>query len=232
VWEKGNSLVTGKNGTHSGTTAWVTSIAGNYLSNAVCALYTPNYDFSILDFYAIKFWAKYDVELNYDGFRVEYSTNLGASWSPLGTTVQAGWYNYSNTSASAFPTNQAFFSANVPAYTLYGRDISFLAGNANVAFRFMFKSDGNAEAAGIAIDDIEVTGPGNTWNGNVSDVWTNPLNWDGFIVPGISSNVIIPTTATNMPKLYASTEIKKLTLKTGASLNVNTGFVLKLNGQN
>lgn len=36
-------------------------------------------------------------------------------------------------------------------------DVSFLAGNANVAFRFVFKSDFTV-TAGIAVDDFEIFG--------------------------------------------------------------------------
>ena len=50
------------------------------------------------------------------------------------------------------------------AYTLYSRDISFLAGNPNASFRFVFKSDFSVTAPGAAIDDFSIAGPANLPN--------------------------------------------------------------------
>ena len=230
-WEKGNSAVAGKNGTRSGTSAWVTGLAGNYANNGETNLLSPNFNLATSGTYAVKFWGKSNTETNYDGYRVEYSLDKGISWTPLGTTTGTSWYNFANTAGgAAFPVNQAFINGSIASYTLYTRDISFLSGNANVAFRIRFKSEIDINAAGVAIDDIEITGPGNYWNGSFSNVWTEPRNWDGLLVPGINSNVIIPSVATNMPRLFASAEIKSLKLMPGAVVNVNTGFTLKLNG--
>ena len=52
---------------------------------------------------------------------------------------------------------QAFFSGNQSsAFNAYSYDASALAGNATVAFRFAFKSDGSVTGPGVAIDDVEV----------------------------------------------------------------------------
>ncbi len=160
-WQRGNSAVAGKNGTRSGASAWVTNLTGNYSDNAYCALYTPNYNFSAAGTYTLTFYRKNSVEISYDGFIVEYSLNKGDSWTPLGNTG-AGWYDFANTGGgTAFPAGQAFFNATQSAFTLATRDLSFLAGNANVAFRMVFRSDGSVNTAGVAIDDFEITGPSN-----------------------------------------------------------------------
>ena len=87
--------------------------------------------------------------------------DTGKVWTPLGTSVVANWYNFANTAGSgAFPVNQAFFSGIfATGFVRKNFDVSFLAGNPKVAFRFAFKSDVNTNAAGVAIDDVEVTGP-------------------------------------------------------------------------
>lgn len=159
-FERGNSAIAGKNGTFSGSSAWVTGLtASTYADNSNANLYCPNYNLQAAGTYVLSFYAKWAFENSWDGFRVEYSLNKGASWTPLGT-AGAGWYNYANTTGGRpFPTNQAFFSGTVSSYTKYSLDISFLSGNANVAFRFVFKSDSNTNAAGLALDNFEITGP-------------------------------------------------------------------------
>lgn len=162
-WQKGNSTVTGKNGVNSGSNAWVTGLTGNYVNNAEAYLYTPIYNFSLAGTYNFSFYTKYNCEANYDGFRIEYSTDTGKVWQPLGTSVLANWYNFANTTdQTAFTFGQAFFSGNFgTSYAKKNYDVSSLAGNGGVCFRFAFKSDGGVTGVGVAIDDVEITGPAN-----------------------------------------------------------------------
>ena len=162
-WERGASLVAGKSGVNSGASAWVTSILGNYTDNAETYLYTPNYNFTNAGMYNFSFYTKYKVEADYDGMIIEYSLDTGKLWRPLGTSVLANWYNFANaTGGTAFNTGQAFFSSTQATFAKKNYNVSFLAGNANVAFRFAFKADGGAIDAGVVVDDVEVTGPPTT----------------------------------------------------------------------
>jgi hypothetical protein len=68
------------------------------------------------------------------------------------------------------------------------------------------------------------------WNGNTNSVWSNPGNWDCG-VPGINTTVFIPGGLTRYPVIFSSQEIKKLIIQPGASCIVQSGTVLKLNGQ-
>jgi PKD repeat protein len=162
AWERGNSIVAGKNGTVSGANAWVTGLVGNYADNSDANLMTPNYNFSVAGAYVLRFWSKRNTESQYDGIRVEYTVDSGRNWLPLGTTVVAGWYNFANTVGdAAFPKNEAFLSGVATTYSLYSNttDVSALAGIASVAFRIRFKSETSVNAAGVAIDDFEIIGP-------------------------------------------------------------------------
>jgi hypothetical protein len=69
------------------------------------------------------------------------------------------------------------------------------------------------------------------WNGNVSDAWENPSNWNCNVLPGINSNVVISSGLLHYPVIHNSTEIKRLEVKTGGSVTVQTGVLLKVNGQ-
>ncbi|MCS7027642.1 MAG: T9SS type A sorting domain-containing protein [Bacteroidia bacterium] len=155
-WERGNSTIAGKDGTTSGSNAWVTGLTSNtYTNNSVSYLYTPNFDFSAAGNYTIQFQTKYKVETNWDGFNVEYSLDKGDTWQVLGT-LGTDWYNYSVNLATAFDANVPFFTGVQSTYTLKKLDISFLAGNPSVAFRIVFKSDVGIESVGVAIDDFQI----------------------------------------------------------------------------
>jgi PKD repeat protein len=161
-WQRGNSIITGKEGTHGGASAWVTGLTvPTYADNGDASLMSPNYNFTLPGTYGMSFWVKYSVENQFDGFNVQYSLNKGSTWTVLGASG-AGWYNFANAAGiTAFPTGQPFFTGNQLTYANFTRDLSFLAGNANVAFRIQFKSDASVNAPGVAFDDFEVTGPVN-----------------------------------------------------------------------
>ena len=69
------------------------------------------------------------------------------------------------------------------------------------------------------------------WNGAVNSAWENSANWNCGIVPGISSDVIIPSGMPVYPVVSLSTEIKSLFLQPAASVTVQPAVLFKLNGQ-
>ncbi len=160
IFERGVSTKPGKDGTHSGTSAWVLGINDNlYENNTRAELYTPMYDLTDPGLYEFKFFGKYAVQNRNDGFQVEYSTNGGASWAQLGVINVPYWYNYSNQNLAdgAFPIGKDYFTNASLEWKQYITDVSFLAGESAVSFRFVFQSDTEIEAQGLAIDDMEVT---------------------------------------------------------------------------
>jgi PKD repeat protein len=157
TWERGNSAIAGKNGFVSASNAWVTGItATTYNNNDYTILYSPAFDFSGAGTYTLQFQTKHNTENQYDGYIVEYSTNKGGSWTQLNNSVAAGWYNTTAVAGGIFPTGTAFFSGNQAAYTLKSQNVSFLSGNPNVSFRFIFRADGGVTGVGAAIDDFEI----------------------------------------------------------------------------
>jgi len=161
-FERGNSSVSGKNGTNSGSFAWVTGLVGNYVDNTTAYLYTPNFNFTSNGTYTLRFRAKNNLEIAYDGFVVEYSINGGNTWQQVGMAIAPNWYDFANTSSStAFPLNVPYFNATRSAFTLLYYDVSNLSQNAEVCFRFVFKTDPGVVAPGVAIDDFEILGPNN-----------------------------------------------------------------------
>ncbi len=184
-FQRGSSAIAGKNGTNSGANAWVTGIAStSYASNTDAKLYTPNYNLSAAGSYTLSFYKKNSFESGWDGFRVEYSLDKGDNWTPLGTVV-AGWYDFANNvQTTSFPINQPYFNSTSASFSQRSLDISFLAGNPNVAFRFVFKSDESINSIGVAIDDFQINGVSNdplpvellSFKGKAKEEY-NELNW-------------------------------------------------------
>src|SRR4030095_460532 len=159
-FQNGVSTKPGKDGTHSGSTAWVLGINENlYENNTRAELYTPMYDLSEPGLYELKFWSKYAIENRIDGFQVEYSTDAGESWQQLGSNEDPQWYNYHNANIGngAFPVGKSYFTNAQLNWTQYIKDISFLAGQPKVSFRYVFRSDNEEQAQGLVIDDFEVS---------------------------------------------------------------------------
>lgn len=159
-FQRGVSDKAGKDGTNSGANAWVLGINDNlYQNNTRSELYTPMYDLTEPGLYEFRFYGKYAIQNRNDGFQVEYSTNAGASWTQLGNRSNPNWYNYLNENITngAFPQGKSYFTNAQLNWTQYIKDISFLVGEPNVSFRFVFRSDGSEPAQGVAIDDFEVT---------------------------------------------------------------------------
>ncbi|CAN5594363.1 hypothetical protein BH10BAC2_BH10BAC2_21230 [soil metagenome] len=164
AFSRGNSIQLGKDGTHSGSNAWVLDINNpEYASNSTAYLYSPSYNCTADGNYTISFYAKYWIENTWDGFRLEYSTDKGNNWQILGNTVQANWYDYNSPDTDRpFPQDEAYFSlANAPSYQKKTFTTNIFQGNSSVAFRVVFKSDAFEVDAGLAIDDFILTGPTN-----------------------------------------------------------------------
>jgi hypothetical protein len=159
-FERAKSTVFGKDGTHTGKNAYV--LAPNdkfYLKNTTAYLYTPMYDMTEKGIYQFSFWSIFNIERAYDGMQVEFSLDKGASWQVLGSN-QPDWYNYKNTTLGdgVFPIGANYFSNSIDDWTRFKLNVSNLAGNKFVAFRFVFKSSDQVPLRpGIAIDDIELS---------------------------------------------------------------------------
>jgi hypothetical protein len=157
-WERGNSSVPGKAGTHSGSSAFILEKTLNsYKNNTTAYLQTPNFDMSKGGIYQFSFWSYYATQLYNDGFKVEYSLDKGLSWKQLGSNADANWYNYKNTSLtnSAFSIGESYIHGVADEWTRFKLNVSVFAGNKNVAFRFVFKSNGdNIADSGVALDDV------------------------------------------------------------------------------
>lgn len=160
-FELGSSSITGKDGTASGNNAWVTDLdATTYVDDSEARLYTPGFSFLTLGQYTLEFKAKFSFEPTWDGFIVQYSTDKGNTWTKLNNRIESGWYNQTSDAESVFGVSVPMFSGNTGGeFETFSTDVSFLAQNESVAFRFLFLTDASVTDAGVAIDDFKVDGP-------------------------------------------------------------------------
>ncbi len=159
VFERGKTGNIGKDGTHSGSFAYVLGLKEQtYQKNTEAYLYMPLMDMSKSGIYTFSFWSIYDIQKGYDGFRVQYSIDKGATWITLGSKADNSWYDYQSAGvAGAFRTGESYFSGTLDAWTKFKIDVSFLANNPDVAFRFQFLASDFLSSTGVALDDVQLS---------------------------------------------------------------------------
>jgi hypothetical protein len=93
-------------------------------------------------------------------------------------------------------------------------------------------SKGNIDkATAVVTVSTDASQTTTTWTGNASTAWTDCGNWSYGQVPTATIGAIIPTGRTNYPMLASGTmNVDDVTLADGASLTVNSGAALKVNG--
>lgn len=160
-FELGSSSITGKDGTASGSNAWVTDLdAALYLNDSEASLLTPSFSMLAVGDYTLSFKANFAFEPTWDGFIVQFTTDRGKTWNKLNNNQEAGWYNQTSNEQSIFGAIVPIFSGTTDgSFEAFSTNVSFLAPNESVAFRFLFRTDANTLDAGLAIDDFALDGP-------------------------------------------------------------------------
>src|SRR5205085_11150308 len=77
LWELGLPNFGATTGAHSGTHAWDVSLDSAYQNSSYTILTSPVFDFSSAVNATLTFWRNNNCEANWDGTRMEYSTNGG-----------------------------------------------------------------------------------------------------------------------------------------------------------
>ncbi len=159
VFSRGKTGIIGKDGTHSGSNAYVLGLTEQtYQKNTEAYLYMPLMDMSKSGIYTFSFWSIYDIQKGYDGFRVQYTLDKGATWITLGASTDNNWYDTKNAGVQgAFQNGESYFSGTLDVWTKFKIDVSFLANNPDVAFRFQFLASDFLPSTGVAIDDVQLS---------------------------------------------------------------------------
>lgn len=166
--------------------------------------------------------------------RVTMDNNTGGDWlrsDSISNVQTIGAYNaglaypvYLWTPATGLYTDAAL---TIP-YTNQNLATVYAKPGSTTTYTLQGSSNGCTASSNILVN---VLTPGTVeWTGAVNTDWTNTGNWKCGLVPGINSNVHISSGKPNYPVLTLNVEIRSLTLTSGATVTVGTGFDLKLNG--
>ncbi|MFD0991065.1 M14 family zinc carboxypeptidase [Mariniflexile jejuense] len=192
---------------YSGSTAITDSPSGSYSNNESKTL-TLNTSINLSNSSSalVQFYAKWDIERNYDLVQFEASTNSGSSWAALcgnynkpAATAATNYHLNKNT--TAFKDHQSLNGAIIydgdtmdkwvmEEILINNTQNSFLLGQSNIQFRFRFKSDSTNRE-----DDLTTTFDGFTFD---------DFKVLGFIAPCVTE---VPSGITNSSTTQNSTNI-------------------------
>ncbi|MFZ1634003.1 MAG: GEVED domain-containing protein [Chitinophagales bacterium] len=244
TWELGDpagfAIIGAPPATPGSLKSWTTELDDYYNLNEKSWVESPCYDFSSLSFPFMEFDLNYDIQLYDDGAKVQYSTDGGDSWSDLGSLgTGENWYQH-DACYAMYPTfyidNYYGWSGNSGGWLHAYHDLSFLAGETDVKFRFVFASSSYWNFNdGFAFD--------NMW---IGDPYPNDIGVSAVIDPEsgpfltASENVTVEVTnygtlsQSGFPVSYqfdggtVVTETFAATLAPGASANYTFGPTVDL----
>ncbi len=157
TWELGSPNYGQTNTAHSSPNAWDINLVSPYSVSADATLWSPVFNFTNAVNATLSFWQNRNTQLNYDGTRLEYTTD-GIKWQVLGIQndpLAKNWYN-SNITAIPSPA----WSGNSTGWVKSEYNLGFLNYNSGpIQFRFIFTSNTGTQYDGMSIDDFSITLP-------------------------------------------------------------------------
>ena len=158
-----------------GARLWMTGglNSTSYSSGQNSWLQSPCFNFTALANPQISFKVFWETEQRFDGASFQYSTDGGVSWNTLGTNnsdvcVAENWFNTASVtylggsrgwSGSTKPTSGSCLGGSGSgAWVTAKHDLSALAGQPNVRFRFTFGAGTTCNSFdGFAVDEITIS---------------------------------------------------------------------------
>ena len=154
-WELGMPNFDLTTGTHSGIQAWDVNLDTNYFASANCELISPIFSIPSTGLQELSFWQNRYLEPTWDGMRIDYSTNGGSTWTPLGyygDPLGTNWYDFSVINSS----NWSGWSGNSNGWVKSSYKLSAFVGEPQFQLKFVFTSDNSGQYDGISIDDFSI----------------------------------------------------------------------------
>lgn len=187
-WAWGTPSKTVINGAAAGAKCWIVGgLTGSSYNDAEASwLQSPCFDFTSLQYPYISFAVFWEMERRFDGASFQYSTNLGVTWTNVGTIsdpvncLNDNWFNLSGiTYLNGLATVRDGWSGNIQStvgscqggggsgrWAAAQHTMPNLAGVPNVIFRFVFGAGTQCNAfEGFAVDEIFI---GNAQPNNAS----------------------------------------------------------------
>ncbi|MCX6639899.1 MAG: M14 family zinc carboxypeptidase [bacterium] len=138
---------------HAGTYSFADSPSGNYGNNANMTMtLTQPLNLSGSTTLWLEYWARWNIEANYDFCQIEVSTN-GSTWTPL-----AGQYTQSGAGQGQQPLNEPGYEGTQSTWVHETINLTPYVEQSYLKFRFEFKSDGGVVADGFFVDDLKLMG--------------------------------------------------------------------------
>jgi hypothetical protein len=167
----------------------------------------------------------FEIEFDWDLLYMQYSTDLGQIWNTLGTADDPNWYNSSRFSGDGVNNDcynciGAQWTGTNLDLTEYSYNLTELANNNNIIFRFVLHTDQYVTEEGVVVDDFVIDGTTlNTDDENLIKL---------AIYPNPSSNIFnIRLNNINKYNLYVRDITTKLLFKDS---NENSNYKLDLSG--
>lgn len=156
-WELGTPAFNQTTGTHSGANAWDINLTTSYTDQAFSILYSPYFDVSSVTSGQLNFWVNYNTETNWDGVRLEFTNDQGATWNLVGgfqDPCGTNWFDIAAINSSNLPAWAG--NSNGWKHASYKLCcVSNLFNNPTpIQFRFVFTSDFSVTVDGFSIDDF------------------------------------------------------------------------------
>ena len=178
-WAWGTPVKATINSAASGTKCWITGglTSGPYSNGEASWLQSPCFDFTSVAHPYISFAVFWETERRFDGAGFQYSTDLGATWTNVGSQADPvnclndNWFNYSpisglnplttvreGWSGTVFPTaGSCQGTGGSTRWVNAQHTMPYLAGVSNVIFRFIFGAGTTCNNYdGFAIDEIVI----------------------------------------------------------------------------
>ena len=156
-WEIGTPNYGQTNTAHSLPYSWDINLNSPYSLNANATLWSPVFNFTNAVNATLSFWQNRNTQLNYDGTRLEYTTD-GIIWQVLGIQNDPLGVNWYNSNITAIPSPA--WTGNSNGWKKSEYDLGFLNyASGPVQFRFIFTSNAGTQYDGMSIDDFSITLP-------------------------------------------------------------------------
>ena len=151
----------------NGTQAWVTDLDANYGDGLNAFLTSPCFDFTSIANPAINLDIWYDIESRWDGAFMQSTTDGGATWTTIGSEDDIiNWYNdtsrvpvdnnYSTVGDSWTGDGSVSGVNGTNGWITASHELDGLGGQASVQLRIVLATDGNTNADGLGVDNIEI----------------------------------------------------------------------------
>jgi hypothetical protein len=183
LWEMGVPTGVVLNSTESGSQVYGTNLDGEYPNSIVAYLYSQCYNLSAITNPILKMHMAFEIEQDWDLFYVQYSTDLGNTWSLLGSANDPNWYN-SDRMVGDGVANNCFncvggqWTGNNTTMQEYSYDLVSLTNENSVIFRMVFHSDQAVTEEGVILDNFYIDGTLSTSDFELDNVviYPNPSN--------------------------------------------------------